>query len=151
MNRATFAQYIFLAGAVAATALPVAAEDEPAENKFITADEIKWAENPLRPGAYIAIIEGDPNKPGPLVLRVKFPADFKIPPHWHPHGERFVVLSGSMYEDMGEDGDMSKAKLMTPGSVGIMQAKTPHYVVTREETIVQVHTTGPLQSFPVKK
>lgn len=84
-------------------------------------------------------------------MRVKFPGDFKIPPHWHPHGERFMVLSDSMCEGFGEHADMSKAKLMTAGSVGIMQAKTPDYVVTREETIVQVHTTGPLQSFPVKK
>jgi quercetin dioxygenase-like cupin family protein len=127
------------------------AADDPAETKFITPEEIKYVDNPLRPGAQMAVLEGDPKQPGTLIIRVKFPAGFKIPPHWHPHGERFVVLSGSMLEGIGEEFDLSKAKLLTAGSVGIFQAKTPHYIEVKEDVIVQVHTVGPLQTFPVKQ
>jgi len=125
-------------------------EEEPTESKFITPDQLVWTDNPLRPGAQMAVIEGDPKKPGPLILRLRFPADFSVPPHWHLAAERFTVLSGSMLEGIGEDGDMSKAKLLTAGSVGIFRAKTPHYVFTKEPIVLQVHTAGPLQTFPVK-
>lgn len=101
------------------------AEEELAESKFITPDEWVWIDNPLRSGAQMAVIEGNPKKPEPLILRFRFPADFNVPLHWHPAGERFTVLSGSMLESIGEDGDMSKAKLLTAGSVGIFRAKRP--------------------------
>ena len=130
---------------------PAFSEEEPTESKFITPDELVWIDNPLRPGAQMAVIEGDPKKPGPLILRFRFPADFSVPPHWHPAGERFTILSGSMLEGIGEDGDMSKAKLLTAGSVGIFRAKTPHYVLTKAPIVVQVHTVGPLQTTPVKQ
>ena len=45
---------------------PAFSEEEPTESKFITPDELVWIDNPLRPGAQMAVIEGDPKKPGPL-------------------------------------------------------------------------------------
>lgn len=142
--------HLIVASLLAILIAPVHAEEEPTESKFITPDQLVWIDNPLRPGAQMAVIEGDPKKPGPLILRLRFPADFSVPPHWHPAAERFTVLSGSMLEGIGEDGDMSKAKLLTAGSVGIFRAKTPHYVLTKEPIVLQVHTAGPLQTFPVK-
>lgn len=137
--------------ALALTFAGQANAQDPAEPKLLSSDEIVWVDNPLRPGAQMATMEGDLTKPGPLTVRFKFPANFTVPPHWHPNGERFIILSGSMLEGIGEDGDMSKAKLLTAGSMGLFPAKTPHYVQTKEEVVIQVFTTGPLQTFPVKK
>ena len=34
---------------------------------------------------------------------------------------------------------------------GFLRAKTPHYVLTKEPIFVQVHTTGPLLTNPIKQ
>jgi quercetin dioxygenase-like cupin family protein len=151
MNRNNPRLAYLAAGWLAAFAAQLYAADEPAETKILTPEEIKWVDNPMRPGAKMAVIEGDPKQAGPVTMQFKFPADFKIPPHWHPVTERFVVLSGSLYEGVGEEADIAKAKLLKAGSAGVMPAKTPHYVFTKEEAVLQVFTTGPLQSFPVKQ
>ncbi len=56
---------------------------------MITPDDIKWVDAPpsVPPGAKMAVLEGDPAKPGPFTMRIKFPADYKVPPHWHPRIE----------------------------------------------------------------
>ena len=30
------------------------------------------------------VIEGDPKSSGSFTMRLKLPADYKLPPHWHP-------------------------------------------------------------------
>ena len=54
--------------------------------------DLKWKDGPpsLPPGAKIAVLEGDPAKPGPFVFRVKVPDGYKIPPHTHPKPDRTV-------------------------------------------------------------
>ena len=47
-----------------------------------------------RPGAQIAVLEGNPAEKGPITLRLKFPANYNIPAHWHSMTERLTVLSG---------------------------------------------------------
>ena len=89
MNRNN--DFLIAAGLLAAFTLPVCAADDPTETRLITGDEIKWVDNPMRPGAKMAVIEGDPQKPGPLIMRLKLPPDFKIPPHWHPAASELLV------------------------------------------------------------
>lgn len=36
----------------------------------------------------IAVLEGDPNKEGPFVFRVKALDGYRIPPHTHPKMEK---------------------------------------------------------------
>jgi hypothetical protein len=43
----------------------------------------------------------------------------------------------------GDKLDMKKTTALTPGSISIMQAKTNHFVWTREEAVAQVHGVGP--------
>ena len=59
----------------------------------INADDVKWgpAPNILPAGAQIAIISGDPFKTGLYVVRLKFPADYKLPAHNHPTSEYVTV------------------------------------------------------------
>src|SRR5205085_8641343 len=57
---------------------------------------IRWQEGPpsLPKGALAAVLEGDPAREGPFVLRVKMPDGYRVPPHTHPKAERITVLSG---------------------------------------------------------
>jgi hypothetical protein len=45
--------------------------------------DLKWTDAPaiLPRGAKIAMLEGDPTKEGPFVMRVRLPDGYKIPPH----------------------------------------------------------------------
>ena len=57
--------------------------------------DLKWTdETSLPPGAKVAVIEGQQTKQPQYTLRIKFPADYKLPAHSHPVLEHVTVLSG---------------------------------------------------------
>jgi quercetin dioxygenase-like cupin family protein len=111
--------------------------------------DVKWMDYPNRPGVMLAVIEGDLAKPGPFVMRVKFPAGYKLPPHTHPNMEHTLILSGGMRLGWGTKDD-GPAEMMTPGTLIITPAQMPHFASTTAETIVQTHGMGPWASTPVK-
>lgn len=109
-----------------------------------TPDELKWADVPSLPaGAKVAVIEGPLNEAVPFTFRLKFPANYQIPAHWHPAIEHVTVISGTFNMGAGDKLDQSKTKALTTGSVAIMQPKTTHFAWNKEETVVQVHSVGP--------
>jgi hypothetical protein len=111
---------------------------------MVSPGDLKWQDVPsLPPGAKMAVIEGPPNEAVPFTFRLKFPADYKIPAHWHPAIEHVTVISGSFHMGTGDKLDSAKTKALPPGSVAIMQPKTNHFGWTKDETIVQVHGVGP--------
>ena len=113
-------------------------------NVMVTADDLKWTDIPsLPPGAKIAVIEGPMTEAVPFTFRLKLPANYKIPAHWHPAIEHVTVISGGFSMGTGDKLDTSKSKELRAGSVAIMQPKTPHFGWTKEEAIVQVHGVGP--------
>ncbi len=109
--------------------------------------EVKWKKGPesLPPGAEIAVLEGDPSKPGPFAFRVKAPDGFIIPPHTHPKAERITVIGGTFHIAMGEKVDKSMGKAMPTGSFGYWPAGMRHFAWVTGETIVQFHGEGPWQ------
>ena len=60
----------------------------------VSPDTLKWAEPPILPGAKLAVVQGDPSKEGPFVYRLKMPAGYKVPPHFHRAAENVTVLTG---------------------------------------------------------
>ena len=108
-------------------------------------DELAWKPGPpsLPPGAKIAVLEGDPAKPGPFVFRVKVPDCYRIPPHTHPKPERVTVISGEFHLGMGEMFDTKKGKSLPRGTYGTWPAGMKHYVWVEGETVVQFHGDGP--------
>jgi anti-sigma factor ChrR (cupin superfamily) len=48
-------------------------------------------------------------------IRLKFPANYEIPAHWHPVVERVTVLSGTFHMGVGDKLDRSKTMAVTPG------------------------------------
>lgn len=91
----------------------------------------------------MAVIQGPIDQATPFMIRVKFPADYKVPAHWHPTTEHVTVLSGTFHMGLGDKLDPSKTTALSTGSVSIMPAKTNHFAWTKEETVVQVHGIGP--------
>jgi len=109
------------------------------------ASEIKWQEGPpsLPKGAMIAVLEGNPNKEGPFVFRVKVPDGYRVPPHTHPKTERVTVISGTFYIGMGDKFDETKTRPLPAGAFGHWPSGMKHFVWTKGETVLQFHGTGP--------
>jgi quercetin dioxygenase-like cupin family protein len=109
----------------------------------VKAEQVPWKDHPVFPGAYLAILVGDPTKAETVVQRVKFPPNYRVAPHTHPYAEVVTVLSGTLGSGMGEKFE-AKGELLQPGGLFALPAKHAHYVwTTNEETIVQVQFTGP--------
>lgn len=115
------------------------------EFRLYPADIIEWKDGPpsLPKGAKIAVLEGDPNKEGPFVFRIKAPDGYRIPPHTHPMTERITVISGTFHIGMGDKFDAERAKPMPAGTYGYWEAGMKHFVWIRGETVVQFHGMGP--------
>ena len=111
---------------------------------MVTPKDLTWADVPsLPPGAKIAVIEGPMNEAKPFTVRLKFPANYKIPAHSHPAIEHVTVISGTFNMRTGDKLDPKQTKALSAGSVAIVQPKTNHFGWTKTETIVQLHGVGP--------
>lgn len=113
---------------------------------MVTPGELRWVDVASLPsGAKLAVIEGPLHEAVPFTFRLRLPADYKIPAHWHSAIEHVTVISGTANMGIGDKLDTTKSKALPAGSVAIMQPKTNHFLWTKEETIVQVHGVGPWQ------
>jgi hypothetical protein len=108
--------------------------------------ELKWMDGPegLPAGSKIAVLEGDPAKAGPFTIRLIFPPNYKIMPHWHSNIEHGTVLEGEFYMGHGDTFDEAKASLLPVGSFAVMPVKFHHYAFTKDkQTVIQLHGMGP--------
>lgn len=107
---------------------------------------LQWSDLQLpgvAPGVKMSVLHGDPSKKGDYTMRLRFPDNYTFPPHWHPEGEHVTVLQGSLSLGMGETFDRGALRTYLPGDFLYAPAKMPHYVMTKGETIVQLHGIGP--------
>jgi quercetin dioxygenase-like cupin family protein len=107
---------------------------------------LKWSAAPpaLPAGAQMAVVKGDPGKPGAFTIQLKFPANYAIPPHHHPTDETVRVLSaGQLNYGMGDKLDKANAGTLTKGYHVVMAAEMNHWVFTTDPVEVQVSGTGP--------
>lgn len=94
-------------------------------------------------GAKMAVEQGDPSKSGEFVVRLSFPAGYKIPAHWHPTEEHVTVRSGQFLVGMGDALDPAKTMKMTPGDTGTIAANMHHYAIAKTATQVSIRSEGP--------
>jgi quercetin dioxygenase-like cupin family protein len=129
----------------AAVATPAGAHQKSADIALFPAGKIKWWPGPpsLPKGAMFAVLEGDPDKEGPFVFRVKIPDGYRVPPHTHPKTERVTVISGTFNIGMGDRFDAKATKEMPAGTYGYWEAGMKHFVWSKGETVVQFHGMGP--------
>lgn len=107
-------------------------------------NELNWQSNPNLHGLQTATLVGDPNSPEPYAERIKFPANFRLNPHFHANQSRMVtVISGTLYYSFGEQFDESQLKAFPPGSFFTEPKGMSHYALTKEEVILQLNALGP--------
>jgi quercetin dioxygenase-like cupin family protein len=100
----------------------------------------------------LAVVEGDPSKPGTYVVRVRFEPHHFSMPHWHNTDRHIVVLKGTWYMGVGEKFDPATATPMPPGSYVKHPAGAPHWDgAMDEEVVLQVIGEGPVTTDLVDK
>jgi len=91
-------------------------------HQMISAKDLKWSDVPsLPPGAKVAVIEGPMSEAVAFTVRLKLPANYRIPPHTHPAVERFTVLQGTFFMGLGEKADPAKAMPHGFGDMSIIR------------------------------
>jgi quercetin dioxygenase-like cupin family protein len=106
----------------------------------------KWGPAPpmLPAGAQIAVLSGDPGKPAPYTVRLKFPANYDIPAHSHPEDENVVVVSGQLFVGIGAKLDKKAGMGLAVGAYALMPANADHFAFTKAETVIMLYGTGPV-------
>jgi quercetin dioxygenase-like cupin family protein len=123
-------------------------EHEPGQEHFrvIRSEDVEWKPFPaFPPQARLAVLVGEPARPGPYLIRVKLPGGTRMMPHKHSEDRIYTVISGVFYIGLGEEFDESKLTAHAPGSVLVLPGGQAHFHWAKSgEYITQVSAIGPL-------
>jgi len=118
---------------------------------FKTPSELTWVRNAAGTNESVVLF-GDPSKPGPYVVRIRWLPGNMSRPHFHPHDRFFVVLSGTWWMGTGTTFDPNSTVPAPAGSYVIHYANKVHFDGAKdEETVIQVWGMGPATSTPAEK
>ena len=130
------------------TASPPPRAHQPGEDRFlaIRSEDVVWKPfAAFPPAARLAILVGDPTKPGPYVIRVWLPAGTRMAPHRHPEDRIYTVISGIFYIGRGETFDETLLEAFGPGSVVVLPGGQAHFHWAKSgDYVTQVMAIGPL-------
>ena len=90
------------------------------------------------------MLAGDPGKPAPYAVRLKFPAHYDIPAHSHPTDENVVVTSGALHIAMGDKLVRGPGPALPTGGYALMPANMNHFAYTTGETTIVLYGVGPV-------
>ena len=142
---------LIIALAMACSQASVAGDIDRSIADFIPPKDIKWER---APGAMAerAVLFGDPSKPGPYVMRLKWLPGGMSRPHFHPNDRFFIVISGTWWMGTGDKFDPENTVPVPAGSYVIHYANKIHYDGAKgEECIIQVWGMGPATSTPAER
>lgn len=106
-------------------------------------NKLQWLEMPNSAGKY-AVIAGNPEKEEMFVVRVKFPPNYSIAPHYHQHYEYDTVIAGSCNIASGDDLTKANGRLVKAGSFVSIPPNMVHRGWTGSEgAIIQLSGIGP--------
>jgi hypothetical protein len=95
-------------------------------------------------GITMAVVSGDPTKPGLFSVMLKIPADQMVAPHWPSADVDMVVLRGTYELGNGDTYDASKLQAINPGQVVHIPAQTHQFGHAKGATVVLLYGVGPL-------
>ena len=107
--------------------------------------QITASHNPGRyNGVKMAVIAGNPSKPGVYVVRVKFPPGLMSRPHFHPDDRYAIVIKGTWWTGTGDTFDPNTTVPVKAGGFMKHPAGGHHYDGAKdEEVILQLIGYGP--------
>jgi quercetin dioxygenase-like cupin family protein len=126
--------------------LPISGEDHPG-HAMLMGSELEWASGPasLPAGSEMTVLSGNPSREGVFTMRLRLPADYRIPPHWHPAIEHVTVIEGRFSMGLGDQWDDAALREHGPGDFMVMQPGTRHFAASSSGATIQLHGIGPWQ------
>jgi hypothetical protein len=116
-----------------------------------TPDKLKWVKNAAGTQE-TAVLFGDPQKPGPYVVRLRWLPGNMSRPHFHPNDRFFVVVEGTWWVGAGEKYDPESTVAVPAGGYVLHKAGAIHYDGAKKEpAVIQVWGMGPATSTPAEK
>jgi hypothetical protein len=110
-------------------------------------DQIPWKDDPI--GAKMAVVLGDPSKPGLYIVLVKWTPHHMSHPHWHPNDRFITVISGTWWVGTGPKFDPDATVAMPAGSFVTHFGKQIHYDGAKdEEAVLEIVGDGPATATP---
>ena len=130
---------------VIAALATLAAAPAFADDIIVNSADIKWGAVPpvLPKGGKIAVLYGNPFKPGPYTVRLMMPSNYKIAPHWHTQDENLTIISGTLVLGMSDKMDKKMEHPLKAGGYHFLPGKRHHYAIAKGQTVVQVSGEGP--------
>src|SRR5262249_16917434 len=117
----------------ASAALPaLAGEIDRTIADYRTPAEIRWVRNAAGTNEQ-AILFGDPSKPGPYVVRVKWLPGNMSRPHFHPNDRFFAVISGTWWVGTGDRFDPDSTVPVPAGHTVVEYGNDRHLDRARQE------------------
>lgn len=151
MTRVTRAAALTLCSMMLAAMIGSGAQIDSKAVEFITPENIKWVRNAAGTNE-TAVLFGDPEKPGPYVIRLRWLPGNMSRPHYHQNDRFFVVISGTWWLGTGEKFDPDSTVPAPAGSYVIHKARQVHYDGAKKEpAVIQVWGMGPATSIPAEK
>lgn len=129
---------------LAALALGLALTPSGFAAESVNDQDLKWSFMPgfARP-IEVAIVSGDPNQPGPYVIRLRMPSGMKIAPQRHPDDRELTIIKGIFWSATGESYNWKEMNEYKAGTVLQKPAGEPHYGWARTGVILEEKGTGP--------
>ena len=113
---------------------------------IVTTTEAVWMPGPavFPNGLELSVLQGDPFKEGPFVVRLRAPAGYRIPVHVHGGAEHVTIITGDLLVGAGKTFDAATLRRLAPGDFVSIPGNVPHYATTTSGVTMQVHGIGPL-------
>ena len=107
--------------------------------------ETRWAIAPwfFPAGAEITFVDGNPNIDEAFLVRLAFPKNYRIPPHYHGTDIHVEVQQGAMAIGFGDRMDLHQTLVLAAGDTASVQAGTRYYIATRATTLIAMRSRGP--------
>lgn len=106
----------------------------------VAPEKIEWKE--AGGGAKLAVIYGDPGKPGMYVIRAHFPAGVMSAPHFHGEDRHVIVVEGTWNAGTDDSWDPAATTALKTGSYMFHPAGGVHYDGSAGEAGATVQIVG---------
>jgi quercetin dioxygenase-like cupin family protein len=108
-----------------------AARDDPIPT-VVQPESLQWFGPPDNPSVRGAWVVGAEDRKALYALRVRIAEGGRIAPHTHPDTRFTTVLRGTVHVGYGWTADDHRMVAMTPGTVYVVPAGSPHYLWARD-------------------
>jgi hypothetical protein len=121
----------------------------PAALAYKLPDQITWTDESS--GAKIAVLQGDPSKPGFYIVLVRWTAHHMSRPHWHPNDRFITVLSGTWWVGTGSKFDPDSTVALPAGTFVTHFGKQVHYDGAKDgDAVLEIVGEGPATLTPAE-